>query len=81
MPDSTRRAAGGTRTQPWLTAWPKTDGSGQLDVPLLQRVAERLPSAPEAVATTVASLLTMADTLLSARDPGAGAGAGAGTGA
>lgn len=46
----------------------KTNGSGQLDVPLLQRVAERLPSAPEAVATTVTSLLAMADELLSRDD-------------
>jgi len=29
MPDSTCSAVGGTRTQPWLTAWPNTDGSGQ----------------------------------------------------
>jgi len=47
----------------------KTNGSGQLDVPLLQRVAERLPSAPEAVATTVTSLLAMADELLSRDNP------------
>ena len=37
----------------------------QLDMPLLRRVAERLPAAPEPVASTVMSLLTMADELLS----------------
>jgi GAF domain-containing protein len=47
----------------------KTSGSAQLDVPLLQRVAERLPAAPEQVAATVASLLAMADKLLSRDDP------------
>jgi GAF domain-containing protein len=41
------------------------NGGCQLDVPLLQRVAERLPSAPQAVAGTVTSLLLMADELLS----------------
>lgn len=41
------------------------NGGCQLDVPLLQRVAERLPSAPETVAGTVTSLLVMADELLS----------------
>jgi GAF domain-containing protein len=41
------------------------NGGCQLDVPLLQRVAERLPSAPETVAGTVTSLLLMADELLS----------------
>jgi GAF domain-containing protein len=46
----------------------KTNGSGELDVPLLQRVAERLPSAPEPVANTVASLLAMVDSLLSRDD-------------
>ena len=45
-----------------------TNGSGEIDVPLLQRVAERLPSAPEPVANTVASLLTMVDKLLSRDD-------------
>jgi GAF domain-containing protein len=49
-----------------------TDGAGRLDVPLLQRVAERLPSAPEPVANTVASLLAMADALLSRDDPADG---------
>jgi GAF domain-containing protein len=49
-----------------------TDGAARLDVPLLQRVAERLPSAPEPVANTVASLLAMADALLSRDDPAAG---------
>jgi hypothetical protein len=29
IPDSRCNAAGGTRRQPLLTAWPKTDGSGQ----------------------------------------------------
>jgi GAF domain-containing protein len=52
----------------------ETTGSGQLDVPLLQRVAERLPSAPESVATTVTSLLAMVDSLLS-RDDSAAANA------
>jgi signal transduction protein with GAF and PtsI domain len=47
----------------------KTNGSGPLDVPLLQRVAERLPSAPEPVANTVTSLLAMVDELLSRDDP------------
>jgi GAF domain-containing protein len=46
----------------------KANGSGQLDVPLLQRVAERLPSAPNAVAGTVTSLLGMVDELLSRHD-------------
>ena len=50
-------------------------GSGQLDVPLLQRVAERLPSAPEPVANTVMGLLAMVDTLLSRDDHPAGASA------
>ncbi len=49
----------------------KANGSGQLDVPLLQRVAERLPSAPEPVANTVTSLLVMVDKLLSRDDPAA----------
>ena len=34
------------------------------DMPLLRRVAERLPGAPEQVGTTVTKLLTMADELL-----------------
>jgi GAF domain-containing protein len=42
---------------------------GPLDEPLLRRVAERLPSAPESVASTVAGLLAMADRLLAAGDP------------
>jgi GAF domain-containing protein len=50
-------------------------GNGQLDVPLLQRVAERLPSAPEPVANTVMGLLAMVDTLLSRDDHPAGASA------
>jgi GAF domain-containing protein len=53
----------------------ETKGSGQLDVPLLQRVAERLPSAPESVATTVTSLLAMVDSLLSRDDSAAAANA------
>src|SRR5579859_6930868 len=28
MRESTRSAAAGTRTQPWVTAWPNTAGSG-----------------------------------------------------
>jgi GAF domain-containing protein len=52
-----------------------TNGSGQLDMPLLQRVAERLPSAPEPVANTLMSLLAMVDTLLSRDDHPAGASA------
>lgn len=52
-----------------------TNGSGQLDVPLLQRVAERLPSAPEPVANTVMGLLAMVDTLLCRDDHPAGASA------
>ena len=43
----------------------KASGNGKLDLPLLQRVAERLPSAPEPVANTVTSLLAMVDDLLS----------------
>jgi signal transduction protein with GAF and PtsI domain len=35
-----------------------------LDMPLLRRVAERLPAAPEQVGATVAKLLVMADELL-----------------
>jgi hypothetical protein len=50
----------------------QANGGGQLNVPLLQRVAERLPSAPEPVANTVASLLAMADALLSRDDSAAG---------
>ena len=50
----------------------KANGSGKLDMPLLQRVAERLPSAPEPVANTVAGLLAMADKLLGRDDPAAG---------
>jgi signal transduction protein with GAF and PtsI domain len=49
----------------------KPNGSGQLDVPLLQRVAERLPSAPEPVASTVTNLLAMVDVLLSRDAPAA----------
>lgn len=49
----------------------RTNGSGHLDVSLLQRVAERLPLAPEPVANTVTSLLTMVDKLLSRDDPAA----------
>jgi GAF domain-containing protein len=41
----------------------------RLDLPLLQRVAERLPSAPESVASTVMSLLAMADELLGRDTP------------
>lgn len=36
----------------------------QLDMPLLQRIADRLPTAPEQVAATVTKLLLMADELL-----------------
>ncbi len=43
--------------------------TSRLDVSVLQRVAERLPTAPEPVATTVARLLAMADELLDADDP------------
>ena len=56
-----------------LTPTGTMNGSGQLDVPLLQRVAERLPSAPEPVANTVASLLAMVDKLLSRDDDAASA--------
>jgi GAF domain-containing protein len=50
------------------------NGDGQLDVPqldmpLLRRVAERLPAAPEPVASTVMSLLATADELLSRDAP------------
>lgn len=50
-------------------------GSADDQLPLLQRVAERLPSAPESVASTVMGLLTMVDTLLSRDDHPAGASA------
>jgi GAF domain-containing protein len=40
----------------------------QLDLPLLQRVAERLPTASEQVGATVTKLLVMADELLAAGD-------------
>jgi signal transduction protein with GAF and PtsI domain len=48
-------------------------GDGQpagafLDVPLLQRVAERLPVAPEPLSATVTKLLAMADELLAGGD-------------
>ncbi len=49
----------------------KANGSSQLDLPLLQRVAERLPTAPETVSSTVTSLLVMVDELLSRGDPAA----------
>lgn len=45
------------------------NANGQFDEPLLQRVAERLPSAPEPVASTVMSLLTTVDELLSRDAP------------
>jgi GAF domain-containing protein len=45
------------------------NANGQLGDPLLQRVAERLPTAPEPVASTVMSLLTMVDELLSRDAP------------
>lgn len=49
----------------WLGGGPlPAHGAGRLDAPLLQRVAERLPAAPEPVAATVASLLAMVDELL-----------------
>jgi GAF domain-containing protein len=54
-----------------LSPTEKTNGNGQLDVPLLQRVAQRLPLAPEPVANTVTSLLAMVDELLSRDDPAA----------
>jgi GAF domain-containing protein len=49
----------------------KTNGSDQRNASLLQRVADRLPSAPEPVANAVTSLLAMADTILSLNDPAA----------
>jgi GAF domain-containing protein len=54
-----------------LTPAGKTSEGGQIDVALLQRVAERLPSAPEPVANTVTSLLVMVDQLLSRDAPAA----------
>lgn len=47
-------------------------GSASLDVPLLQRVAERLPTAPGPVSATVTKLLTMADELLASDDAAVG---------
>jgi signal transduction protein with GAF and PtsI domain len=47
-------------------------GSASLDVPLLQRVAERLPMAPEPVSATVTKLLAMADELLAGDDTAVG---------
>jgi len=44
-----------------------------LDMPLLRRVAERLPAATEQVGATVAKLLTMADELLASGHSEAGA--------
>jgi GAF domain-containing protein len=41
----------------------------RVDMPLLQRVAARLPAASEPVATTVTRLLAMADELLAKDDP------------
>jgi hypothetical protein len=43
------------------------------DMPLLRRVAERLPAATEQVAATVAKLLAMADELLASGYSDAGA--------
>jgi GAF domain-containing protein len=48
-------------------------GNSPLDEPLLRRLAERLPSASESVATTVTGLLAMADNLLAGGDPAASA--------
>lgn len=42
--------------------------SAPLDMPLLRRVAERLPVAPERVSATVSKLLAMADELLASGD-------------
>jgi signal transduction protein with GAF and PtsI domain len=47
-------------------------GSAPLDVPLLQRVSERLPMAPEPVSATVTKLLAMADELLAGDDTAVG---------
>jgi GAF domain-containing protein len=44
-----------------------------VDMPLLQRVAQRLPVAPEQVGATVTKLLAMADELLASGDADAGA--------
>jgi GAF domain-containing protein len=49
----------------------KTNGSDQRGASLLQRVADRLPSATEQVANAVTSLLAVADTILSRDDPAA----------
>ncbi|MEV5749799.1 GAF domain-containing protein [Actinoallomurus sp. NPDC052308] len=43
-------------------------GSPEFDLPLLRRVAERLPTAPEHVTATVTKLLVMADELLADGD-------------
>ncbi|MCW2932916.1 MAG: hypothetical protein JWM19_3878 [Actinomycetia bacterium] len=45
--------------------------AGPLDLPVLQRVAERLPAASQQVGATVTKLLAMADELLASGDPGA----------
>jgi GAF domain-containing protein len=58
---------GGTRSRP---------EAGHLDVPLLQRVAERLPYAPQAAAATVTRLLAAADDLLTESASTGGAGGG-----
>ncbi len=42
--------------------------TARFDLPLLQRVAERLPTAPDQVSATVTKLLIMADELLAAGD-------------
>jgi hypothetical protein len=47
MPDSWCNAAGGTRTQPLLTAWPNTDGSGQPCRPTVPGPPPKVDSALE----------------------------------
>lgn len=47
IPDSRRNAAGGTRTQPLLTAWPNTDGSGQPCRPTVPGPPPKVESALE----------------------------------
>lgn len=54
----------------WVNGGPRMpDGNVRLDALLLQRVAERLTTAPEPVAATVKSLLVMADDLLTPGRP------------
>jgi GAF domain-containing protein len=57
----------------WQT---ETAGAGNQDLGPLRRIAERLPTAPEPVASTVSKLLATADDLLAGESAGAGAPGG-----